>query len=97
MQPDPMNTMHLCSGHCDRVPDEVCDAVFASVKSVKERSGDERDARAAHLAQRMAVEGWRFCRCFPMLRTQRHEMIFSLVHTNLANLLAHKAALASAA
>ena len=44
MQPDPMNTMLLCSGHCDGVPDEVCDAVFASIKSVRGRDGNERDA-----------------------------------------------------
>jgi hypothetical protein len=97
MQPDPMNTMLLCSGHCDGVPDEVCDAVFASVKSVRGRDGNERDARAANLAQRMAVKGWRFCGCFPKLRTQHHEMIFSLVHTNLANRLAHEAALSRVA
>ena len=97
MQPDPMNSMLHCSGHCDGVPDEVCDAVFASVKSVPGRDGNERATRAANLAQLMAVEGWRFCPCFPKLRMQRHEMIFSLVHTNLANRLAHEAALSRAA
>jgi hypothetical protein len=61
------------------------------------RHGNERDARAAILALRMAVEGWRFCACFPKLRTPRHEMIFSLVQTNLANWLAHEAALSTAA
>jgi hypothetical protein len=45
----------------------------------------------------MAAEGWRFCPCFPMVRTQQHELIFSLVHTNLANRLAQKAAQARAA
>jgi hypothetical protein len=32
-----------------------------------------------------------------MVRTQQHELIFSLVHTNLANRLANKAAQAKAA
>jgi hypothetical protein len=97
MQPNPINTMLRCSDHCDDVPEEVCDAVFAAVKNVAGGHGDERDARAAYLAPRMAVENWRFCPCFPMLRTQRHEMILSLVHTNLANRLADKAAQTRAA
>jgi len=96
MRSDPMTT-HLCSGHCDGVPDEVCDAVFASVKRVRAGCGDARDARAADLAPRMAVEGWRFCRCFPMLTTTRHEMIHSLVRTDLANRLAHWIAFPTAA
>jgi hypothetical protein len=96
MRLDPM-TMHLCSGHCDGVSDEVRDAVFASVKRVPAGDGNERDARAADLAPLMAVEGWRFCRCFPVLRTARHEMIDSLVHTDLANRLAYWIALPTAA
>jgi len=97
MQPDPMKTMLLCFGQCDSVPDEVCDAVIASLKRIPGVTEDERDARAADLAPRMAVEGWRFCPCFPMVRTQQHELIFGLVHTNLANRLAQKAARESAA
>jgi hypothetical protein len=96
MQLDPI-PMHHCSGRCDAVSDEVRDAVFASVQRVPAGDGDERLARAADLAPRMAVEGWRFCRCFPMLRTTRHEMIDSLVHTALANRLAHWIALPTAA
>ena len=96
MRLDPMMT-HLCSGHCDGVPEEVRDAVFASVKRVPAGDGDERGARAADLAPRMAAEGWRFCRCFPMLTTKQHEMIHSLVHTDLANRLAHWITLPTAA
>ncbi len=96
MRLDPMTT-YLCSGQCDGVPDQVRDAVFASVKRIPAGDGDERFARAADLAPRMAVEGWRFCRCFPMLTTTRHEMIHSLVHTELANRLAHWITLPAAA
>jgi hypothetical protein len=45
----------------------------------------------------MAMEGWRFCTCFPMVRTQQHELIFNLVHTTVANRLADEAARARAA
>jgi hypothetical protein len=96
MRFDPTTT-RLCSGHCDCVSDEVRDAVFASVRRVQAGDGDERCARAADLAPRMAVEGWRFCRCFPMLTTTQHEMIPSLVHTDLANRLAYWIALPTAA
>jgi hypothetical protein len=96
MRLDPMTT-HLCSGHCDHVQGEVRDAVFASVQRVPAGCGGERYARAADLAPRMALEGWRFCRCFPMLTTAQHEMIDSLVHTALANRLAHWMALPAAA
>ena len=90
MQPDPMSTM-FCFGQCDDVPQAVSDAVFDALKSVPVGcTGDERVARAAYLASRMAVEGWRFCPCFPMERTQQHELIFSLVNTHLANQLAYR-------
>jgi hypothetical protein len=92
MQPSPMTSMMMCLGNCDDVPEEVCDAVFESLKRIPGRGADARDAHAADLAPRMAVEGWRFCPCFFMERTDMHEVIFSLVHTNLANRLAHKAA-----
>jgi hypothetical protein len=90
---DPMKTMQLCQGMCKSVPDEVCDAVFDSLKQVPGVNGNanERDTRAQIIALRMATEGWRFCPCFPTRRTQQHERIFSLVHTNLANRLAHNA------
>ena len=90
MASDPKKTMQACCGdNCDCVSDEVIEAVFDSVKRIP---GDN-NARAIDLAPRMAAEGWRFCPCFPMLRTQEHERIFDLVHTNLANRLAHKEAL----
>lgn len=91
MRPDHMKRMMLCFGQCDDVPEEVCDAVFASLKRIPGGDDDQRDARAADLAPLMAAEGWRFCPCFSMVRTQQHELIFSLVHTNLANRLANKA------
>jgi hypothetical protein len=92
MQPDPMDTT-LCFGQCDGVPDEVSNAVFDVVKSVPVgKRGDERITRAVCLAPRMAVEGWRFCPCFPMARSQQHELIFSLVDTYLANQLAYRVA-----
>ena len=100
VQPDPLTTMQTCSGgSCDCVPDEVSDAVWDSLQQIPE--GDDhyriRDARAEWLAPRMATEGWRFCQCFPLLRTEQHARIFDLVHINLANRLAHKAARQKAA
>lgn len=93
--PDPMKSMLLCQGRCERVPDEVCDAVLDSLTLVPggNSSADACDARAAAIAPRMAVEGWRFCPCFTMQRTQQHARIYGLVHTNLANRLAHRAVL----
>ncbi len=81
-----------CGDDCDCVSDEVIEAVFDSLKRIP---GDDehslgRDARAIDLAPRMAAEGWRFCACFPKMRTQEHERIFDLVHTNLANRLAQR-------
>ena len=90
MQPEIMNTTP-CFGQCDGVSEEVSDAVFeALVRIPGGDRGDKRIARAAYLAPRMAVEGWRFCPCFPMKRTQQHELIFSLVNTHLANQLAYR-------
>jgi hypothetical protein len=100
MQTDQMDTMHACYGDsCDCVSEDVMDAVLDSLTRIPEAADHlhARDARAIDLAPRMAAEGWRFCPCFPMLRTGQHEWIFSLVHTNLANRLAHKAALEMAA
>jgi len=83
----------LCYGQCDGVPDEVTNAVIDAVKNVPVGDrGDERVSRAAYLAPRMAAEGWRFCPCYPMVRTQYHELIFGLVNTHLANQLAYRAA-----
>jgi hypothetical protein len=95
-----MKTLQTCSGDsCDFVPDQVWDAVHACLKEVP--GGDDynrrRDIRAEWLAPRMAAEDWRFCPCFPLLRTEEHARIFDLVHTKLANRLAHKAALERAA
>jgi len=44
----------------------------------------------------MALEGWRFCPCFALTKTQGHQQIFNLVHTNLANKLAYREARAMA-
>lgn len=91
---DPMKSMRLCQGNCARVPDQVCDAVLDTLTFVPggDHSLDAWDARAAALAPRMAVEKWRFCPCFAGGNTPQHARIFSLVHTNLANRLAQKAA-----
>lgn len=96
MQPDPMTTMKSCYGDsCECVPDEVTDAVYDSLNHIP--SGDHRtqrrDARAEMLAPHMADQGWRFCPCFPMLRSEEHARVFDLVHTNLANRLAQRALL----
>ena len=90
-EPDPMKSMCHCQGTCDRVPDEVCDAVLDTLTFIPggDNSSDACDARAAALAPRMAMEGWRFCPCFPAKRTHQHARICGLVHTNLANRLAH--------
>jgi len=93
-----MKAMQNCLGRCDQVPEEVCDAVLDSTRRVPRGTGksDERDARAAILAPRMALEGWRFCPCFALTKTQAHQQIFNLVHTNLANKLAYREARAAA-
>jgi hypothetical protein len=93
--PDPMRTMQLCRGNCDQVPDEVCEAVFETLNAIPGvyRECSEREALATLVAPRMAMEGWRFCPCFPTKRTQQHARIFDLVHTNMANRLAHRAVL----
>jgi hypothetical protein len=87
---DPMQTMKLCRNRCEEVPDEVSDAVFAALDDIPGETEDSREARANAVAARMAREGWRFCLCFPMKRTQLHQRIFDLVHTNMANRLAHR-------
>jgi hypothetical protein len=93
--PDPMRMMQLCQGMCDQVPDEVCEAVFDTLNSIPGvyRECNEREALATLVAARMAQEGWRFCSCFPTRRTTQHARIFDLVHTNMANRLAHRHAL----
>jgi len=100
MQLDPMAIMRACRGEsCDSVPDEVSDAVYDALESIP--GGDDhatvREARAELLAPRMVEENWRFCPCYPMLRSGQHARIFDLVHTNLANRLAQKVALERAA
>ena len=92
---DPMRTMQLCKGMCDQVPDEVCEVVFETLSSIPGvyRECSEREALATLIAPRMAREGWRFCICFPTNRTPQHARIFDLVHTNMANRLAHRAEL----
>jgi hypothetical protein len=93
--PDPMRTMQLCRGTCDQVPDEVCEAVFETLNSIPGvyRECNQREVLATLVALRMAKEGWRFCPCFPIKRTTQHAQIFDLVHTNMANRLAHRAVL----
>jgi hypothetical protein len=100
MQPDPMKTMKSCrGGSCNSVPDEVYEAVYESLSQIPgpDRCDPLRDARAEILAPLMAKEGWRFCPCYPALRSKDHARIFDLVHTNLANRLALKATLENAA
>ena len=93
--PDPMRTMHLCQGMCDEVPDEVCEAVFETLKAIPGvyRECGEREALATLVAPRMAKEGWRLCPCFQSNHTVQHARIFDLVHTNMANRLAQRAVL----
>jgi hypothetical protein len=96
MTPDPMTTMQSCYGDsCDCVPDEVIaivDATLARIPGGEDRF-HKRDARAAMIAPLMAQQGWRFCPCFTIRRTEQHVRIFDLVHTRLANRLANRALL----
>jgi hypothetical protein len=80
---------------CDEVPNEVCEAVFETLNAIPGvyRECDQREALAVLVAPRMAKEGWHFCLCFPTRRTAQHGRIFDLVHTNMANRLAHRAVL----
>jgi hypothetical protein len=100
MRPNPMITMRTCRGDgCDCVPDKVSRAVYESLRQVP-IGGDHnhhRDARAEAIAPLMAAEGWRFCPCYSLLRTEQHARIFELVHTTMANRLAHKTATEKAA
>jgi hypothetical protein len=96
MQTDPLSTMSACYGDsCECVPDEVTDAVYSSLNRIPtgDRHARRRDARAEVLAPLMADQGWRFCPCFPMLRSEAHARVFDLVHTDLANRLAQRTAL----
>ena len=94
---DPMKTMKYCKNRCDEVPDEVSDAVFAIFDEIPGVGEEAREARANAIAERMAKEGWRFCPCFPTQRTPLHQRIFSLIHTNMANRLAHRVEVAEVA
>jgi hypothetical protein len=94
---DPMQTMKSCKNLCEEVPDEVYDAVFSAFDAIPGESQECREARADAIAARMAKEGWRFCPCFPTKRTSHHERIFDLVHTNMANRLAHRILLSEVA
>jgi hypothetical protein len=93
--PYPMRTMQLCEGTCDEVPDEVREAVFQTLECISGLYGNcsEREMMATLVAQRMAKEGWRFCPSFPTQQTTQYARIFDLVHTNMANRLAHWAVL----
>jgi hypothetical protein len=92
---NPPRTMPPCRGMCNQIPDEVCEAVFETLDATPGlyRERDPREALATLVAPRMAREGWRFCPCFPAKRTFEHARIFDLVHTNMANRLAHRTAL----
>jgi hypothetical protein len=87
-----MKTMQLCQEICTQVPDEVVDAVADSFEHIRGAASicDVREMMAIDLAPRMVREDWRFCPCFPLMRTKGHRRIFDLVHTNMANHLANK-------
>jgi hypothetical protein len=89
---DPMQTMKSCHNLCSEVPEEVNDIVFAALDDIpgETEAGPERETRATAIAPEMAKQGWRFCACFPAKRTLQHRRIFDLVHTNMANRLAHR-------
>lgn len=87
---DPMQTMKSCQNRCEDVPDEVCDVVFSALDSIPGEGDESRETRASEIAAQMASDGWRFCPCFATKRTPMHERIFNLVHTNMANRLAHR-------
>ena len=93
---DAMQTMKACRNRCDEVPDEVSEAVFEVFDEIPGVDEEAREARASVIAERMAQEGWRFCPCFATQRTALHQRIFNLVHTNMANRLAHRLVLAQA-
>jgi len=90
-----MDAMQNCFGNCDQVPPEVCDAVLETLTLVRggNRELNASNARATAIAQRMAVEGWRFCSCFARRRTPQHGRICQFVQTDLANVLANRAVL----
>jgi hypothetical protein len=92
---DPTRTTSLCQRMCNQIPDEVFEAVYETLGATPGlyRERDPREALATLVAPRMAKEGWRFCSCFPAKRTFEHARIFDLVHTNMANRLAHRTAL----
>jgi hypothetical protein len=82
--------MKSCRNHCQEVPEEVSDAVFAALDSIPTEGEDGRESRATAISSQMAKEGWRFCPCFATRKTLSHQRIFDLVHTNMANRLAHR-------
>jgi len=92
MMQDPMQMMKSCHNRCTEVPREVYDLVMASLTDIPgdNQGGRERDDRAVAIAPSMARDGWRFCPCYPTSRTLQHHRIFDLVHTNMANRLAHR-------
>lgn len=91
---DPMKAMKACKNRCEEVPGQVSEAVFAAFDEIPGVDEESREARSKAVAERMAKEGWRFCPCFPARRTPLHQRVFALVHTNLANRVAHRIALA---
>jgi hypothetical protein len=89
---DPMQSMKSCQNLCTEVPEEVYDLVLTSLTDIpgENEGGRERDDRAIAIAPAMARDGWRFCPCYAARRTLQHYRIFDLVHTNMANRLAHR-------
>jgi hypothetical protein len=89
MLSDSMTAMQSCYGDsCACVPDAVIDVVDATLTRIP--ASEARFARAALIAPLMAQQGWRFCPCFAMRRTEQHARVFALVHTDLANRLANR-------
>ncbi len=91
---DPMQTMKNCQNCCTEVPDSVAQLVLTALDRIPGETKAGREARAKAIAPTMARDGWRFCPCFPGERSLQHYRIFDLVHTGMANRLAHRIALA---
>lgn len=87
-----------CTGICSHVPEEVWSALDSAYPDVPIEGPRHRQVLAALFAPLMAVQGWRFCRCyltgFPATGLRRwdvqgglpeHRFISRLVDTGEAN------------
>lgn len=85
-----MDSMRKCVGRgsCTVVPDAVFRAAFTSLENHQGRELLTREERTAAIVPRMIAEGWRFCPCFIDGVTPAHLLIFGLVQTVVANMLA---------